>query len=44
MISIFSVFILNLDLTQAPLVAALLVAIKVNQQEKCEAVESLFIH
>ena len=33
MISIFSVFILNLDLTRAPLVAVLLVAVKVDQQE-----------
>ena len=32
MISIFSVFILNLDLPRAPLVAVLLVAVKVDQR------------
>ena len=34
MISIFSVFILNLDLPRAPLVAVLLVAVKVDQPGK----------
>ena len=34
MISIFSVFILNLDLPRAPLDAVLLVAVKVDQQSQ----------